>query len=220
MQARWLGRTVLRRLPGLMLGLVCVGIGVAVMVRSNLGLSPWEVFHQGISVRTGIQIGTVSILVGVPILLAWLPLRERPGIGTVMNIATIGLTTNVALGVLPERVDTPVQVAFMLTGLALYGVGSGLYLGADLGPGPRDGLMTGLHHRYGWRIAPVRTALEVSVLVAGFLLGGTVGLGTLLFALTIGPMVALSLRVFDRDGRVMRRRTARDVEPIPLEGAA
>jgi uncharacterized membrane protein YczE len=175
------------------------------------------VFHQGISVRTGIPIGTVSILVGVPILLAWLPLRATPGIGTVLNILTIGLTTNAVLPLIPEPTDLAVRLAFMLVGIGLFGLGSGLYLSADLGPGPRDGLMTGLHRRFGWRIAYVRTGIELAVLAVGFVLGGTIGLGTLLFAFGIGPMVELSLRIFDREGRVMRRRATAEPVGIPAE---
>jgi uncharacterized membrane protein YczE len=166
--------------------------------------------------------GTISILLGVPILLCWIPLREWPGPGTLINLVLIGISLNVGLEVIP--VPAPDQVfvraAELLGGLLLIGVCSGLYLAADLGPGPRDGLMTGLHHRLGWSIARARTILEVSVLAAGWLLGGTVGLGTVLFAFGVGPIVQGSLRVFDRDGRVMRRRVAVDTAPIPAEGAA
>lgn len=199
---------VLPRLPGLLVGLVLFGIGIAAMAQANIGLGPWEVFHQGISRLTGLPLGTVSILVGIPVLAAWWPLGERPGLGTIVNIGLIGASTNVAIGVIPAASGVAAQLAMMLAGVVTIAIGSGLYLAADLGPGPRDGLMTGLHLRFGWSIRSARTGIELSVLVAGFLAGGTIGVGTVVFALGIGPMVQLALRVFDRDGRVSRRRRA------------
>ncbi|KRT62667.1 MAG: hypothetical protein XU10_C0023G0045 [Chloroflexi bacterium CSP1-4] len=221
MRERWtIG--ALRRLPGLLVGLVGFGFGIALMARSDLGLGPWEVLNQGVGIQLGIPMGTVSILLGVPILLCWLPLREWPGPGTLINLVLIGLATNVGLAVLPVMAPDAVVLrgTELLSGVLLIGVCSGLYLAADLGPGPRDGLMTGLHHRFGWSIARARTGLEVSVLAGGWLLGGTVGIGTVLFAFGIGVVVQASLRIFDREGRVMRRRVALDAEPIPAEGAA
>jgi uncharacterized membrane protein YczE len=206
--SRWAPRVFLPRLPGLLAGLVLFGIGIALMAEAGLGLGPWEVFHQGIARLTGLQLGTVSILVGIPVLAAWWPLGERPGIGTVLNIALIGTATNVAMGVLPAAAGLPEQLAMMLAGVVIIAIGSGLYLASDLGPGPRDGLMTGLHLRFGWTIRRARTGIEVAVLVVGFLAGGTVGLGTVVFALAIGPLVQASLRAFDREGRVSRRRRA------------
>jgi uncharacterized membrane protein YczE len=206
--SRWSLRAALPRMPGLLAGLVLFGIGIGIMAEAGLGLGPWEVLHQGIARLTGLQLGTVSILLGIPILAAWWPLGERPGIGTVLNIALIGLATNATLAVLPEVRGVPLQVVAMLAGVGTIAIGSGLYLSADLGPGPRDGLMTGLHLRFGWSIRRARTGIEVLVLAAGYLLGGTVGLGTVVFALGIGPLVQLALRVFDRDGRVSRRRRA------------
>jgi len=173
-----------------------------------MGLGPWEAFHQGIAKLTGLELGTVSILLGIPILVAWYPLGERPGVGTVINIVLIGTATNVALGLLPTITGQPLQLLAMLAGVVTIAIGSGLYLASDLGPGPRDGLMTGLHFRFGWSIRASRTAVEVTVLVLGFLMGGTIGLGTVVFALGIGPLVQLMLRVFDREGRVSRRRRA------------
>jgi uncharacterized membrane protein YczE len=199
---------VLPRLPGLIVGLVVFGAGIAAMAQAGIGLGPWEVFHQGISRLTGLPLGTVSILVGIPVLAAWWPLGERPGVGTIVNIALIGASTNVALALIPAASDVPAQLAMMLAGVVAIAIGSGLYLAADLGPGPRDGLMTGLHLRFGWSIRRARTGIELSVLVAGFLAGGTIGLGTVVFALGIGPLVQLALRVFDRQGRVSRRRRA------------
>lgn len=177
-----------RRIPRLLFGLLLCGTGVALMVDADLGLAPWDVFHQGISERSGIPIGTVAILVGLAVLLLWLPLRERYGVGTLLNVLLIGLTIDVLLLVLPEHPPMGVRVAFLLVGVFLFGPGSGYYIGAGLGPGPRDGLMTALAAR-GYSVRVVRTALEVSVLVLGFVLGGSVGIGTVLFAGTIGPNV-------------------------------
>jgi uncharacterized membrane protein YczE len=206
--SRWSPGIVLPRLPGLLAGLVLFGVGIGLMAQAGMGLGPWEVFHQGIARLTGLQLGTVSILVGIPVLAAWWPLGERPGVGTILNIALIGTATNVAMGLIPATQGLPVQLAMMLAGVATIAVGSGLYLASDLGPGPRDGLMTGLHLRFGWSIRRARTGIEISVLVAGFLAGGTIGLGTVVFALGIGPLVQVALRVFDREGRVSKRRRA------------
>ncbi len=218
MRQRFDPRVFVPRLPGLVLGLVLFGTGIALMVTSGLGLSPWEVLAQGIATRTGLAIGTVSIIVGWVVLIGWIPIGERPGIGTILNILLIGSTTNVALDLLPDLgsfslestspIDLSVRGFLLGAGVVMIGIGSGLYLGADLGPGPRDGLMTGLHRRYGWSIRRVRTALEVVVLVVGFVLGGTVGIGTIVFALTIGPLVQWALKAVDREGRVSRRRRA------------
>lgn len=218
MRDRWFGRAVWPRLPGLLGGLVLFGIAIALMARAGLGLSPWEVLHQGISVRTGIPMGTVSILLGVPILVLWIPLRAAPGIGTLLNVVLVGTTTNLALAAIAPAESWPVAGVMLASGILMLAVGSGMYLAADLGPGPRDGLFTALHHRTGWRIAYVRSAIELSVLGAGWLLGGTVGIGTLIFAVTIGRLVEWSLGIFDKEGRIMRRRRAAD-DAIP-EGAA
>jgi uncharacterized membrane protein YczE len=218
MRERWFGRSVIRRLPGLLVGLVLFGVGIALMAASGLGLGPWEVLHQGIANRTGLALGTVSILVGIPVLALWWPLGERPGIGTILNIALIGVATNLTLPLLPRPTDALSQLAMSVGGVLVIGMGSGLYLAADLGPGPRDGLMTGLHHRFGWSIRRARTGIELIVLVVGFLLGGTVGLGTILFAFGIGPVVQAFLRVFDREGRVTRRRRPDVIEVLETPG--
>ncbi|HSP97225.1 MAG TPA: hypothetical protein VL049_08270 [Candidatus Dormibacteraeota bacterium] len=198
-------RSRLARLPGLLAGLILFGAAVAVMAQAGLGLGPWEAFHQGISRQTGLALGTVSILVGVPVLALWWPIGVRPGIGTLLNIALVGMTTNVALPLLPAPSGLPVRLAMMLAGVLGIGIASGIYLAADLGPGPRDGLMTGLHHRFGWPIFAVRTTIEVSVLAIGWWLGGTVGLGTLVFAFGIGSVVQWALGIFDHRGAVLRR---------------
>jgi len=179
------------------------------MVEAELGLGPWEALHQGIADQTGLQIGTVSILLGIPILALWWPLGERPGLGTVLNVVLIGSATNVAISLLPTATEVPGQVAMMLAGVGVIGLGSAIYLSADLGPGPRDGLMTGLHHRFGWSIRRARTAVELSVLILGWALGGTIGIGTLVFAFGIGPVIQAFLGLVDRDDRVGRRRRAR-----------
>lgn len=206
--SRWSPATVLPRLPGLLAGLVLFGVGIAFMAEAGMGLGPWEVFHQGIARLTGLPLGTVSILVGIPVLAAWYPLGERPGVGTLLNIAIIGTATNLGMDVIPVIEGQPQQLLVMLLGVVTIAVGSGLYLASDLGPGPRDGLMTGLHYRFGWSIRRARTGIELTVLCVGFLAGGTIGLGTVVFALGIGPLVQVMLRVFDQEGRVSKRRRA------------
>jgi uncharacterized membrane protein YczE len=158
------------------------------------------------------------VALGIPILALWLPLGERPGIGTLLNVLFIGTSTNAGLLVLPAASGLPLQLLELVAGIVVIAIGSGLYLAADLGPGPRDGLMTGLHHRFGWSIRRARTAIELTVLVAGYLLGGTIGLGTVLFALGIGPLVQVSLSVFDRAGRVSRRERVAIGEPGAMPG--
>jgi len=218
MRQRFDLRAALPHLPGLLLGLIVFGLGIALMAQAGLGLGPWEAFHQGIARITGLALGTVSILVGVPVLALWWPLDERPGIGTILNVVLIGTATNVGIAVIPEMSQPQPQLVMMLAGVLVIGIGSGLYLAADLGPGPRDGLMTGVHHRFGWSIRRARTLIEVIVLVAGWLLGGTVGLGTVVFAFGIGPVVQVALGVFDRDGRLDRGRRAEIAEEGALAG--
>jgi len=199
---------VLPRLPGLVAGLLMIGVGVALMARSGLGVGSWEVLHQGIGQILGLPMGTVSILVGLPILLAWWPLGERPGSGTILNVLLIGPTTNLVLGATSPATGLPAQVALAAVGIALTATGTALYLAADLGPGPRDGLMTGMHLRFGWSLRRTRTAMELSVVVVGWLAGGTVGIGTVVLAISVGPIVQALLRVFDREGRLSARRRA------------
>jgi uncharacterized membrane protein YczE len=181
-----------RRVRRLLTGLVAMGGGIGLMAEAGLGLGPWDVIHQGLALRTGLSLGSLNIAVGVGVLLLWLPLRQRPGIGTVLNVLVIGLVVDLTLALLPEPEHLAVRVPAMLAGVVLMGVGSGLYIGAGLGPGPRDGLMTGVAAR-GHSVRSVRTALEVTVLVLGWALGGTVGVGTVVLALAIGPLVQASL---------------------------
>lgn len=176
-----------RRLAQLGGGLVLYGVSDAMMLAAGLGADPWDVFHQGLSRRTGIPIGTWAVIVGAAALLLWIPLRQRPGVGTICNVIVIGTVINLALAVLPPPRNLWGQVPMLLAGVVLNGVATGAYIGAGLGPGPRDGLMTGLAAR-GHSIRVVRTGIEVLVLVSGFLLGGTVGAGTLVYALAIGPL--------------------------------
>jgi len=186
-------RELRRRLPRLAIGLVLFGIGIALLVIADLGLAPWEVLHQGISRNTGIPIGTVGIITGLLVLLAWIPLRERPGIGTVANVVLIGVVIDVTLWLGPDSVGAVWQRwGLLLAGTLIVAVGSGFYIGAGLGPGPRDGVMTGLGRR-GVPIGLARAVIEVSVLVVGWFLGGTVGVGTVVFAFGIGPLVGWML---------------------------
>jgi uncharacterized membrane protein YczE len=182
-----------RRLGQLLAGLVLYGASMALQIRAGLGLDPWDVFHQGVSERTGLSFGTVVAIVGAVVLLAWIPLRQKPGIGTVSNVFVIAIAVDVSLALLPEAGTTSVAVAMLLAGVGLNGVASGAYIGAGLGPGPRDGLMTGLVRRTGGSIRVVRTSIELGVLAVGAALGGTVGLGTVLYALSIGPLVHVLL---------------------------
>lgn len=191
------GRRLPQRLAQLVLGLTLYGLSGALQVRSGLGLDPWDVLHQGVAAHLGWQIGTVVIAVGALVLLLWWPLRQRPGVGTVSNVVLVGLAMDASLDLLPAHAALAVRVIEMAAGVTLCGVATGLYIGADLGPGPRDGLMTGLVRRTGRSIRLVRTALEVTVLAVGWALGGTVGLGTVLFAVAIGPLVQLFLPLFD-----------------------
>lgn len=182
-----------RRLTQLYLGLILYGVSMALMIRSELGLDPWDVFHQGLAERVGLSFGTVTILVGALVLLLWIPLRQRPGIGTLSNVVVIGLAVDAALAVLPAPGHLGLRLPMLLAGVVLNGLATGAYIGAGLGPGPRDGLMTGWVRRTGGSVRLVRTVIEVTVLSVGWLLGGTVGLGTVLYALTIGPLVHVFL---------------------------
>jgi uncharacterized membrane protein YczE len=178
-----------RRIPQLVVGLWVYGLSMAMMIRSQLGLDPWDVFHAGVVAHLPLSFGTVVEIVGALVLLLWIPLRQAPGLGTVANVILIGVATDVSLGMLHTPSDVLVRAFLLLGGIVLNGLAGALYIGAQLGPGPRDGLMTGLVRRTGLPLRLVRTGIEVSVLVTGFLLGGTVGLGTVLYAVAIGPIV-------------------------------
>ncbi|MET9134374.1 hypothetical protein ABZX44_31845 [Streptomyces antibioticus] len=185
-----------RRLVQLYAGLALYGASSALLVEAGLGLEPWNVLHQGLAELTGLKIGAVSIVVGAAVLLLWIPLRQRPGLGTVSNVFVVGLAMDGALALLPEAHSLAVRVPLLVAGVVLNGAATGLYIAAAFGPGPRDGLMTGLHRRTGRSIRLMRTALEVTVVVTGFLLGGTIGVGTLLYAVAIGPLAQFFLRTF------------------------
>lgn len=182
----------------LLLGLVGYGFSMAVMVRAGLGLDPWDVFHQGLAERTGMSFGLVTAVVGVAVLLAWIPLRNRPGIGTVANVIVIAVTVDAALAMLPTPSALWARIAMMLGAVVLNAISTVLYIGAGLGPGPRDGLMTGSVARTGLSVRLVRTSIEATVLAVGWLLGGTVGIGTVVYAFGIGPLVQLVLRLTPR----------------------
>jgi len=192
------------RLVQLYLGLWLYGLGAALQVRAGLGLDPWDVFHQGVSRHVGLAIGTVVIVVGAFVLLLWIPLRQLPGLGTVSNVVLIGVSLNVNLELLPTLHGLWLRGPGLAIGILLGGVATGMYIGARYGPGPRDGLMTGLSRRTGRSIRLVRTGIEVTVLVAGWVLGGAVGVGTVAYAVLIGPLAQVFLKVFD-------------LTPIPVE---
>ena len=177
-------------------GLASFGTGIAFFVRSELGVPPWDVFHQGISKHTGLGLGTVLIIVAFFVLLLWIPLRLRPGLGTLLNAIEIGLVENVAQDLIPQTDNIAIRIAFMVAGLCIIAAGSGLYIGAEFGSGPRDGLMLGLNMRLGVSVRAARTFVEITVMIIGIFLGGHIGVGTFVFALGIGPMVQITLRLF------------------------
>ena len=188
-------RAPIARGSALLLGLIGYGFSMAMMVRAGLGLDPWDVFHQGLAEHTGMTIGIASAVVGVAVLLAWIPLRNRPGIGTIANVIVIAVTVDAGMLLLPTPTSLPVRIAMMLGAVVLNAFSTVLYVGAGLGPGPRDGLMTGLVARTGLSVRLVRTSIEATVLAVGWLLGGTVGIGTVVYAFGIGPLVQLFLRI-------------------------
>ncbi|GLW45894.1 membrane protein [Streptomyces sp. NBRC 14336] len=177
-------------------GLALYGASSALLVEAGLGLEPWNVLHQGLAELTGLTIGVVSIIVGAAVLLLWIPLRQRPGLGTVSNVFVVGIAMDATLAAVPAAHSLAVRIPLLVAGIVLNGVATGLYIAASFGPGPRDGLMTGLHRRTGRSIRLMRTGIEIAVVITGFLLGGTVGVGTVLYALAIGPLAQLFLRVF------------------------
>jgi uncharacterized membrane protein YczE len=197
-----------KRLAYLFIGLVLYGVSMAMMVRAGLGLDPWDVFHQGVADRSGLSFGTVTALTGVAVLLIWIPLRQRPGVGTVANVVVIALAVDTSLAVIPTVEPLAARIAVMVAAVVINGFATALYIGAGMGPGPRDGLMTGFVARTGGSVRVVRTAIEVTVLAVGWLLGGTVGVGTVVYALGIGPLVHLFSAVLPGS-----QRKARTTEP-------
>ncbi|MEV8311555.1 hypothetical protein AB0P36_30535 [Streptomyces flavidovirens] len=191
-----MSRELTRRLLQLYIGLALYGVSSAVLVRAGLGLEPWGVLHQGLAEKTGLTIGVVSIIVGAVVLLLWIPIRQRPGLGTVSNVVVIGVAMDGTLALVPDVHGLAGQIPLMLAGIVLNGAATGLYIAARFGPGPRDGLMTGLHRVTGRSIRLVRTAIEVAVVATGFALGGSLGAGTVVYALAIGPLAQFFLRVF------------------------
>lgn len=184
-----------RRITQLLGGLVLYGFSTALLVEATLGLDPWDVLHQGMSRLTGIPIGRCTIIVGVAVLLLWIPLRQRPGLGTVSNAFVIGIVVDLCLPLIPQLEALPPRIGLLAAGIVLNGMATGLYIGAGLGPGPRDGLMTGLA-RKGRSIRLVRTLIEITVLAGGWALGGSVGVGTVAYALAIGPLAHLFIPLF------------------------
>lgn len=203
-----------RRVLQLLVGLVLYGVGCALTVEAGLGVDPWTVFAQGLSIHTGIGIGWITNIVGFLVLLLWIPLRQKPGVGTIANILLVGTSMQIALWVVPPITGLAAQIGVLLGGILLVALASGLYIGARFGPGPRDGLMTGLNARLGWPIWACRALVEVSVLAIGWLLGGTVGIGTVLFAALIGPLVHVALPLLDTARSARRTATA-----APVTGA-
>ena len=198
-------RRHLRRLIQLYSGLLLYGLAAALQVHAGLGLDPWDVFHQGLARHAGLAIGTLVIIVGAAVLLLWIPLRQRPGLGTISNAVLIGVSMNVCLQLLPAPSLLGWRIGELAVAILLCGVATGMYIGAHYGPGPRDGLMTGLAARTGRSIRLVRTCIEATVLVVGWLLGGTVGVGTIAYALCIGPLAQIFLPIFDSEKRAARR---------------
>lgn len=183
------------RLVQLIVGLSLYGVALALMIRAGLGVSPWDVLSQGVSAHTGLSFGLVTLLIGAVVLLAWLPL-QMPGVGTLLNVLLVGPAADVAMLFIPAPTELWAQALLFTSGLGLLVVATGLYIGAGFGPGPRDGLMTAINGRWGFRIGRVRAVIELTVLAIGWLLGGTVGIGTLAFALLVGPLLQLTLPWF------------------------
>ena len=195
---------MVRRLVQLYVGLGLYGLSTAMFIRSDLGVDPWDVFHLGVAIQTGMSIGTVIILTGAAVLLFWVPLRQWPGLGTISNVICIGLAADATMVLIPELTSLPLRIALLVAGIVVNAIATGMYIGAGFGPGPRDGLMTGIHARLGWSIRSVRTSIEVSVLLIGIMLGGSFGVGTVLYALTIGPLIQICLPWFRQKPQVQK----------------
>lgn len=201
------------RVIQLIIGLFLYGIGIALIVRGGIGVAPWDVLTQGIDVHAHLGFGLVTTIISGIVLLLWIPLRQRLGIGTVLNAVLVGPSADVGLWLVPADLDLWLRVLLFAVGLVLLAVASGIYIGAGLGPGPRDGLMTGLHARTGWPIWAVRTGIEGAVLAIGWALGGNVGVGTVLFALLVGPLCQWTLPLFARERSRSRVATRPALDP-------
>jgi uncharacterized membrane protein YczE len=209
---------MIRRITQLLVGLVVYGTGCALTVEAGLGVDPWTVFAQGVSIHTGIGVGWITNIIGFFVLLLWIPLRQKPGVGTIANILLVGTSMQVALAIVPPIAGPFAQFAVLLAGILLVALASGLYIGAHFGPGPRDGLMTGLHGRLAWPVWACRALVEVSVLLVGWLLGGTVGIGTMLFAVLIGPLVHMAMPLLDtRRHTAVTRSATSSSAPRPVQ---
>jgi uncharacterized membrane protein YczE len=202
-----------RRIAQLLVGLAFFGFGIALMVQAELGIPPWDVLTQGLQLKTGLAFGLITVLMSMVVLLLWIPIRQKLGIGTVANALLVGIFVEVGFVIFPTPTDLLWSIVSFVLGLVLVGFATGLYIGARFGPGPRDGLMTGLHRVTGWPVWVVRTGIEVTVLVIGWLLGGNVALGTLAFALLIGPIAGYFMPILLVPAAVTRE--SRDPAPEP-----
>jgi uncharacterized membrane protein YczE len=212
---------LVRRFVQLFIGLFLYGIGIALIVRGELGVAPWDVLTQGIAKQTGLSFGLIVVITSGIVLLLWIPIRQKPGFGTIMNALLVGPAADVGLWLVPPGLDLWVRALLLPAGIVVIAIATGLYIGAHFGPGPRDGLMTGLHRVTGWRIWIVRTGIELTVLAAGWLLGGNVGIGTVVFALLIGPLCGYTIPLFAirRSGRMPADRVPARAKPTVRTGA-
>jgi len=210
-----MSRLAVLRTTQLLLGLVAYGVAIALMVQAAVGVSPWDVLAQGLARVTGIGFGWMTVILGAVILLLWIPLKQRPGIGTVLNVLVLGTVAQIFLSTVPAPEELWLRIVSFAGGLALLALATGAYIGSEFGPGPRDGLMTGLRARTGWPIWVVRTGIEVVVVAIGWALGGDVGIGTIAFAVLIGPMVHVTMPWFSLRDRIDRARRAEPAEGAP-----
>lgn len=204
---------MLRRLIQLYFGLMLYGVSTAVYVRANLGADPWNVFHLGVAGLTSMNLGVVMILTGAAVLLLWIPLRQRPGLGTISNVIVLGLAADATLALMPPLESLWLRALMLALAVILNALATGMYIGAGFGAGPRDGLMTGIHARTGWPVRWIRMTIELSVLLIGTLLGGAFGIGTIIYALAIGPLIQICLPWFQLP-RVAQRRSLKAEQSV------